>query len=378
MTLPWAGFGGLFLWAWIFTMLGVRWRLRRRSPESVQAAVRGSTLAIFALLGSVGYIALAFLTMGSVLLPSLIIGFFWALYLMRRLVGDVYGVISQRNPQLRTPMIVHSVFFLAVLTVVAIFQTKANSLEHYISSLGYGHHQSMYSKVMPGIVARGEEAVGPLIEATNEAMANNDSYTRMNVVVHGTFCLARIGGPEAEEFLAGLLKQHRDPDDFGYHHGFRAVHFAYARCAGPRAVNDLICVFKEMPPDADIDNRWIPLIALLTTGSKEGIEFVFDHMDILLERLEFCGDGNEQSVLQAALGELVFGSDPQTLKEIPVYRDVHLSGDTSIAQPRPNDYNSEFFWTRSSKSGLHQEKEIRSEWETNEASIRQRWMEVFD
>jgi hypothetical protein len=269
-------------------------------------------------------------------------------------------------------------FFVAVLVVVAYFQTKANSLEHYIACLGYGHHSAMYSRIMPEIVARGEEAVGPLIEATNEAMANDDSYTRTNVVVHGTFCLARIGGPEAEKFLAGLLKQHRDPDDFGYRHGFEAVHFAYARCAGPRAVNDLIRVFEEMPPDADIDNRWIPLIALLTTGSREGMVFVLDHMELLLDRMAHGIDGNERRVLQAALGCLVFGADPQALKEIPVYRGVELMGATSVAEPRLKDYNSEFFWIASSESLLHPEQEIKAAWEGNSASIRKRWMEQLD
>lgn len=359
-------------------MLGVRWCLRRRSPESIQTTVRTSTLAIFALLGSFGYVALAFLTMGSVLLPGLVVGSLWAVYLTIRLAVDVFRVLFQNSPHHRASVLVNGLFFVAVLVAVVLLQTKANSLEHYIACLGYGDHSAMYSKLMPGIVARGKEAIGPLIEATNKAMANDDEYTRANVVVHATFCLSRIGGPEAEKFLAGLVKQHRDPDDFGYRRGYKAVHFAYARCAGPRAVNDLVRVFDEMPSDADMDDRWIPLIALLITGSKEGIEFVFDHMDILLERLEFGADGNERSVIQAALGELVFGSDPQALKEIPVYRDIELMGDTSIAEPHFNDYNSEFFWTQLSKSRLHQEEDIRSEWETNEAAIRQRWSEVLD
>ncbi|RMD65230.1 hypothetical protein D6833_03265, partial [Candidatus Parcubacteria bacterium] len=324
MTLPWAGFGGLFLWAWVFTMLGLRGHFGRRGEENAQAMVRGSTLAIFALLGSVGYVALAFLTMGSWLLPSLVVGFAWAVYVTIRLAVDVFGVVFRKNLQLRARLLCHGLFLVAVVVVVVYFQIKANTLEHCIACLGYGHHSVMYSKVMPKIVAHGEDSIAPLIQATNKAMANDDPYARSNVVVHATFCLAQIGGPEAEQFLAGLLKRYREPDDFGYRRGYKAVHFAYARCAGPRAVNDLIRVFEEMPPGAEQDERWIPLVALLVTGSRRGVEFVLDHMDLLLDRMEHGVDGNETRVLQAALGRLVFGTDPQALKEIPVYRDVAL------------------------------------------------------
>src|SRR3972149_3908346 len=75
MTLPWAGFGILVVWLWIFAMLATRWRLRKRDASSAARLVRGSTLGVFAILGSVGYIGLAFLTMGSLLLPGLFIGF---------------------------------------------------------------------------------------------------------------------------------------------------------------------------------------------------------------------------------------------------------------------------------------------------------------
>lgn len=170
MTLPWAGFGGLFLWAWIFTMLGVRERLRRRSSDGIQALVRGSTLVVFAILGSVGYVVLAFLTMGSLLFPSLVVGFVWAVYLMIRLAVDLFRVVYRKDSHRRIVVLINSVFAVGVLTFVAFFQTKAGSLEHQVSSLRYGHHTPMYSKIMPEIVARGEEAVGPLIHATSEAL----------------------------------------------------------------------------------------------------------------------------------------------------------------------------------------------------------------
>ncbi len=231
---------------------------------------------------------------------------------------------------------------------------------------------------MPELVARGDEAVGPLILATDKALVNDDTYYRSNVIVKATYCLSRIGGPEAEEHLAQLLRQYRDSDDFGYRHAYKGVHFAYARCAGPRAVTELVRIFEEMPVDKDRDNRWIPLAALLVTGSREGVAFVLDNFEILLERMEGGMDGNERRVLQSATGCVVFGSDRQALREIPVYREMELSGATSVAGPRPNDYSSDFFWIRSSEADLRQADEIRSEWEERSAMIRKRWMDLLE
>jgi hypothetical protein len=140
----------------------------------------------------------------------------------------------------------------------------------------------------------------------------------------------------------------------------------------------LIDRFEEMPADADRDDRWIPQVALLVTSSKEGVAFVLDHFDWLLDQMEVNRDGNEASVLHAAAESLVFGNDPCALREIPVFRDVELMGATSAAEPRPNDYNSDFFWIASGKASLRAEQEIRSEWERNSAAIRRRWMDLLE
>jgi hypothetical protein len=116
----------------------------------------------------------------------------------------------------------------------------------------------------------------------------------------------------------------------------------------------------------------------LITASKEGVAYVLDHFDDLLDQMEHAGDGNEQRVLQAATECVVFGDDPQALKKIPVYREVSLMGFTSVAEPRPNDYNSEFFWIPSSEAQLRQEDEIRSEWEKNSVEIRKRWTDLLE
>jgi hypothetical protein len=378
MTLPWAGFGALFLWVWVLTMLAIRWWTRRRGAVSAHAIVRGSTLATFAVLGSVGYVLLAFLCAGSLLLPSLLVGFVWAVYMFIRFGVDLFRLAYAHHTEMRLPVLMHSVFILVAIAFVMAAQAKANSLEHYLACLGYGRHTAMYAKVMPGIVAHGPDAVRPLIQATNDALENDDTYTQVNTVVNATFCLAQIGGPESEAFLSALLRQRSEPSDFVGHQLLKAACFAYSRCAGPRAVNELITVFERRPTTKDSDDRWIPLVALVITGSKQGVAFALDHMELLLRQMESGGDGNEMRVVQSALECLVMGSDPKALTEIPVYRDCQLMGATWYAEPRPDDYNSEFFWIASSEARLHPSQELALKWKENSASICKRWAELLE
>lgn len=378
MTCPWAGFGVLFVWSWLVATVAVRWRLRGRDAESGPVLVGKATLWKLGILSTVGYVALAFLMMGSLLMPSLVVGLVWAVYLMIRLIADSYRLFYRKDRRFRTTVAMHSVWMAGVLVAIGWCQVKANTLEYQIAALRFGNHPEMYSKVMPSIVARGEEAVDPLIGAIDSAMANGDSYRRSNTVVHATFCLSRIGGAKAAEYLANLLKQHREPDDYGYRRGFKAVHFAYARCVGPQAVSGLIDAFEKSPVTKDRDDRWIPLVALLLTGSREGVMFVLDHFEVLLDQMQGACDGNEASVLQAATGAIVYGDTVDALRAIPVYRDVSLMGDTKLAEARPNDYNSEFFWIPSSESSLRKVRAIASKWESNSVLIRNRWSELLD
>jgi hypothetical protein len=231
---------------------------------------------------------------------------------------------------------------------------------------------------MPRIVADGQKAVGPLIRATNEAIDNKDGYTRMNTMKHATFCLACIGGPEAERFLSDLVKQHANPSDFYDVKWYRGACFAYARCAGPRAANDLVVLFENMPHTEERDDRTFLLVALAVTASKYGVAFVLDHMDLLFKYVNNSGwEGNQRRVVQAVAECLVFGTDPKALTQLPVFRDMGLMGSTWLAEPRPSDYNSEFFWTESSENRLRSPEEIEAAWRVDSASIHKRWADLL-
>ncbi len=155
MTLPRAGFGILLLWLWLLTMFATRWRLRRGDSRNAASVVRGRTLAVFAALGSVGYIGLTFLTGGSLLLPSLVIGFAWVVYLAIRVVVNVVRFVCKRDSGSRMPLVIHSAFLMLIIVLIAYYQTKANTRDHCIGCLRFGHHTQLFSKIMPRIVADG-------------------------------------------------------------------------------------------------------------------------------------------------------------------------------------------------------------------------------
>ena len=312
------------------------------------------------------------------LLPSFLIGFVWTVYLVIQFVVTVLRFVSKRDSGFRTPLVVHGAFLMMVIVLIACCQTKANTLDHCIGCLGFGRHPPLFSKIMPRIVANGQEAVGPLIRATNEALGNKDGYTRANTIKHATFCLGCIGGPEVEDFLSELVKQHANPSDFCDLLWYRGACFAYARCAGPRAANDLMVLYENMPHTEERDDGTFLLVALALTASKQGVAFTLEHMELLFRYMNDTGwDGNQRRVVQAAAECLVFGTDPKALLQIPVYRDCGLEGAIWLAEPRPNDYTSEFFWTASSENRLRPTEEIEAAWRKDSASIQQRWADLL-
>ncbi len=268
---------------------------------------------------------------------------------------------------------IHGAFLTIAIALIAYYQMKANTVEHCIRCLGYGHHHELYAKIMPRIVADGPKAVGPLIRATSEAITDWDKFRRMNAVKNATFCLACIGGPEVEEFLAELVKKHAYPSDYYDLKWYEGACFAYARSAGPRAADDLATRFDGMPHAETRDDRAFLLVALAVTRGKRGVAFTLDHMELLLKQMEGGGNGSRIRVVQATAECLVFGTDPNALARIPVYRDWVLGGAVWLAEPRPNDYTSEFFWTESSENGLRPAREIVAAWKQHSASIRKRW-----
>jgi hypothetical protein len=135
-------------------------------------------------------------------------------------------------------------------------------------------------------------------------------------------------------------------------------------------------LFENMPHTKERDDRTFLLVALTVTASEQGVAFALDHMDLLLKGMNGW-EGSESRVIQSAAECLVFGADPKALRQIPVYRDWGLMGAVWLADPRPNDYTSEFFWTESSEKRLRPTEEIEAAWRKDSASIQKRWADLL-
>jgi hypothetical protein len=352
IALPWVGFGIFFVWLWVVVMVGARLSYGASGWSTTATLVRGPTLVGFALLSSAGYFGLAILFNGSALLPSLLIGFIWAVYVVVRLVADGARFVAERDPKLRAPILIHGVFLVAAIALIVRGQVMANTLEYCIGRLGYS--TVFCSNVMRKIVAKEQEAVDPLIREVQRALDDKESIVRKDIITHATFCLAYIGGPKAEKFLADLVKRHADPGDSDFP-WYTSACLSYAHCAGPRAVDDLTALFEKTTITEHSNVRTCLLAALAITGSRRGVAFVLDHMELLLQQ---SGGWSEEWIVEPVAECLVFGDDPTALTKIPICQ---------VFRPRDAVESSE----------PHTIAEIASAWKKDSTSIRNRWTQKF-
>ena len=77
-----------------------------------------------------------------------------------------------------------------------------------------GHHAELYSNILPKIVARGQVAVRPIIKLAEQALHSEDEFVRMHTMTNTSFCLACIGGPDAEQFLGHVIRQQPPPKEW--------------------------------------------------------------------------------------------------------------------------------------------------------------------
>ena len=365
MTAPWAGFGILLLWAWIIAGCILRRRVLKHEGTTAVLPVKGTTLAVFAALGSAVYIGLVFLTRGSFLLPSLLLGFLWVVYLIARLTVDILRFVTTRASNLRRSIATSGVFLALVVATVAYWQHRLNTVEYCISCLRYGYLPECRMSIIPKILSYGQEAVPPLVEACDEALKDTEKYGCAYVVKNATFCLGCIGGKEAERFLGELIEKPPCLTDSQSPEWFYAACFAYARCAEARAMGHLTALFDGVPRNERRDDRCVVLGAMAFTGSREGIIFVFDHMDILLGPVRIGGYSPEWAVARPVSESLVFGSDPNALRHLSVYSYRGVCGYGWYAEP-PSGTTDELEWRGP-------DTRIELEWRKNERVIRDRW-----
>jgi len=287
--------------AWIISLIVMRNIIRRRASDKAVGVPARKALVAFGLLASVGFLGLVFLSMGSVLGASLVIGTIWAGYvavkvisaLRRRpwrqdigIAADAEAQPPARAKQRVGPAIsprsrkaflkLNFVFLVLALLSVPSFFIYARSTSRMIALLDYPSSGTK-RVLIPGLIRKGKAAVEPLIDASRRALEAR-SGPRLTWPLNGTlFCLGRIGGPDAEAFLSEVVSERVDFQDYTDSEWQKTACFAYAECAGARAVPVLVGVYRRCETAKVDDARKTVLAALSKTGSKEGTAFVREH-----------------------------------------------------------------------------------------------------
>ena len=115
MTLPWAGSGILLVWSWILAAFVTGRFVAIQVPLGLSFAVQRFS-SFFSSLRGLHRSGRP--DLGSFLLPSLLLGFIWFVYLIVRLLWDTVRFIRTRSPEARTPLILYLVFL--VITIIAV------------------------------------------------------------------------------------------------------------------------------------------------------------------------------------------------------------------------------------------------------------------
>ena len=378
---PWARYGMHFLCGWFLVMVVARLVLQIARHPAANTFVRWWTLAASALLVALGFYWLRYRLWGSFLATSLILSFLWAVFLLvRSVIGVLRLLIGSPSRASVMAVAIDLAFLFCAVAVVAHQQHLATTAEHCIDTLDY-HVSATYEIAMPRIVEAGPRAVELLLGPANEALQRHGRYagergrfSRSRRLLATAFCLGEIGGPQAEQWLAHVVRDHVGFEDYYCRTWQPAACYAYARCAHARAVNNLIRLYESLgPAEAQHDSRVCPLMALALTGSRRGVMFVLEHMDDLLQASAM--DDSQEVIVRAVAQALVFGSDPASLENLPVHRELTLAGDTSVI--RRSAYAAEFYWTDASKDAIKPIAEVQAAWNADSQGIKRRWAEVL-
>lgn len=298
----WTPFAGAVtaLWLlWMISLLVMKSLMKRRGWKERDIAPVRSIFKTFALAGVI--VILVGILGGGFHWPGALIATPWSVYLVIKLISglrreawrtDESGspdTEPQRTPRMsrlashqvspgatKAFFILNATFLaLAALSVPASY-IYAGSTSRMIALLDYPCSGTK-TVLIPGLIRKGEAAVGPLVDASTQALKAR-SGPRQTWILNGTlFCLGRIGGPDAEAFLSKVVAERVDFQDSMDSEWQKTACFAYAECAGGRAVPVLVGVYQRCETAKVDDARKTVLAALSKTGSEEGAAFVREH-----------------------------------------------------------------------------------------------------
>ncbi len=296
---PFAGALTVLWFLWMISLLVMKSVMKRRGWKERDIAPVRSIFKTFALSGVI--VILVGILGGGFHWPGVLIATPWSVYLVIKLISGLRrkawrtdesgspGTEPQRTPRMsrlashqvspgatKAFFILNATFLaLAALSIPASY-VYADSTSRMIALLDYPCSGTKIV-LIPGLIGKGEASVGPLVEASRRALETKAGPRRKWILDGTLFCLGRIGGADAEAFLSKVVAERVDFQDNMDSEWQKTACFAYAECAGARAVPLLVGVYERCETAKVNDARKTVLAALSKTGSEEGAAFVREH-----------------------------------------------------------------------------------------------------
>lgn len=320
----------------------------------------------------VAVIASWVLTAGSFFVPMALIEIVWIFSIVVRSADFAATTLQAAPPASRRfcwlflGMQLGFVSLVAAVTPLSYHYNR--SVPALISRLG-SYDADVNRIVVSGLVARGEEAVEPLIEVSKSALANPQGLATDRRAIPAVYCLGKIGGEKAAAHLASVFREKVAGSQRTDYPWQRAVCFAYAQTGGARAALDIIPLYRSVKPNSADDEYWIILAALAMTCSRPGAQFVMQHMDELVARAESRDDA---SVLaEAVVAAFLAMGPPEALRSLPA---ASLSGIRGFYYLEPKTSLDRY---RDACRKRYDSLDYRKLWSEHKAEVRRYWMKTL-
>jgi hypothetical protein len=295
--LPFAGPVMALCLLWAASVLIARKVLARRGVDAPRVASPFHQARRLFLLGIPVCIGLVVLTMGSLLGPALVIGGVWVVLAAvstaklrgRRERGgeERAPTEAERTPRMErlvdrpvlppgaasVALALNGIFLALAIVAVPVSYIHSRSTARMISLLSYPSSGTQ-TVLLPGLIAKGDSAVQPLIDASRRAVARDGGAAKGWVLSGTLHCLGSIGGAESEGFLEEVVRDSVDFADSMDDRWQKAACLAYAECAGRRAAPLLVQVHKRSAGAADRDARGSVIEALRLADPEAAAELI--------------------------------------------------------------------------------------------------------
>lgn len=366
--------------SWLAAVYLLRFWWKRKGVDLSAAAPGRSALSVIAAAGIGGFIWFKVLTVGGGLGLGIALCGVWLAYLFGLLVAHwvTRTALEPARRVARSFVLLNGVFFVLAVATVGFGAARAGTLDQAIVPLSYSPAaREVYQLVMPRIIRSGDEAVKPLIVACERAVERVDDLDNAFVVSRASFCLAKIGGPEAEQFVGKLVRERVDfSTGCVYSEWAHHVCFAYAECAGDRAAPDLIALYERRGHGRWAESRYAVLAALVKTGGKVGVLFALDHIDELLALDE--DDVSDYDCIAEVVDGLIDSHEPDELRRLPLYGRNLFGGLDRVPVESIREDSAEDLVTKLPPRGeIRWRNDVVQRWRTMGQDTLQRWRERF-